>query len=440
MATYQALKSQALAHLKAQNPAQAFRAFRPALEQPTRIEGYARKDAMAVFSQIASAISGPSLADKLSQLSEDPDDTLILYRAAYELYEHQLFGVAADFLRHANDLQPGQRKIVTELVSNLEALTLNAEAVDVLQRSGLVPKDPFCAYLLGFNALMTGDLEIPRAMLPHLEGTEDNNLIYMTQALQSMLLRADALGSICALDENDLTGWHMVINAGLLLHESTTGFDEGMRGRYAYVLDNYGLLKEGVQRVQALLQTPSLSVQKVIAAPSRSSRILGIATAEALGLPLCAWTEDSENALLIAYDMDKLGNVEVAQALRENRPGQVLWAHASCWTDPYPYTPDLTTYFYQSTETPWSGGANVFDPKTGGMGLSEPDTREDEAIAQDILTAEISQPSRTELSLLQKMLGALSALPPEGGAGVYQKTDYRNRQRTGTPVRSNAFR
>ena len=59
------LKTEALAHLSANAPQEAFRTFRVALEYPGQLEAGELPDALDVFAKIALAIAGLSEDDKL---------------------------------------------------------------------------------------------------------------------------------------------------------------------------------------------------------------------------------------------------------------------------------------------------------------------------------------------------------------------------------------
>jgi hypothetical protein len=56
--------------------------------------------------------------------------------------------------------------------------------------------------------------------------------------------------------------------------------------------------------------------------------------------------------VVVVYDIADLD--EAAQEhLARHRPGQVLYAHATCWTDPAQFVADITTVLYQFDNAPW---------------------------------------------------------------------------------------
>src|SRR4029078_12210492 len=107
--------------------------------------------------------------------------------------------------------------------------------------------------------------------------------------IEGYLARADAARGHAPLDATDLRGWHFVLTGGLLLHISPHGFDEGMRGRYAFVPDSPATCFEGIRRVALVLDALDHRPERVLAPADRASAILAPATAIALNLPNQAW-------------------------------------------------------------------------------------------------------------------------------------------------------
>src|SRR5215217_6975782 len=211
----------------------ALNVIRFQLGYPAALDERQWPEALGLFARIAAAFAGDEWAQQVWKAVRNPSDVRSLYDLGYALIEQSLHDVASGVLGRANALRPGTEPIVTELVVALEHTGQNAAALDVLRSSGLVYKSPVCTYLLGFNALMTTDVETARAALRRIEGVGDTNIAAMAQTLREFIARAEAVRGATALDTIDLRGWHFVVTGGLLLHLSPFGFDEGMRGRYA---------------------------------------------------------------------------------------------------------------------------------------------------------------------------------------------------------------
>jgi tetratricopeptide (TPR) repeat protein len=423
----------------ADDPQEAYQAIRPLLELPGAVDETPRfVEAVGLFAEIARSIAGDALAASIAAAAESPDDPQRLYDAAYALYEQQLFPIAATLLSRANEIAPGLPMIVTELSSNLEAMMQYSTAARVIVRSGLAETDAMCGYLHAFNALMSGELEAARARLRQLDASTDPEMASMTGAIAAMLARADAVSSVGALDARQLTAWHAVINGTVLLHEANIGYDEGMHGRYAYLGDSAGLMREGIARLRAVIAESGKEIRRVVAAPDRASRILARAAAKVLELPLADWKRGADG-LVVVWNLDAVGEAAFLDAMREHAPDQILFAHASAWVDPFPYAPDVTTVLEQQVTHPWTGGALRVDPETRAVTRAEADPRSDDELAELIVSAEITDPSRTSEADVLAVVRALAGLPEDQRAGLARSSGARVRQRAGSPVPSNRF-
>jgi hypothetical protein len=395
------------------------------------------REALGVLEGIAAELMGERLAGLLAWVKDRLDDSEALYDAAYALYEQKLHDLAATLLMRANQATPGSATIVTELSANLEALLLHAHAAAVLRSSGLVESDATCGYLYAYNALLSGDVEEARPIAAALRGLGDGSLAYMGAALQGMVARADAVRGATPLDERDLAGWHLVINGGVLLHLSPYGYEDAMRGRYAYVTDSYERVREGLDRLALVLSTAQIPVPRIFSLPDRSSRIVARAAAELFDVPFQDFPEagDDRRGLVIAYDLDRAASTGALERLREHRLGQVLFAHAACWTDPFPYTPDVTTFLYQGNVAPWEGGGLLVDPEMQG----EPDESTEDVLAARIVSASAEHESVTSHEQLAALVKAARGLTGDAAAGLFRTGGQRVRQRVGSPVWSNRF-
>lgn len=415
------------------NAQDAYGALRPLLEYPATDlrDPVAFVAAVRVFAKLAQVFAGDELAALLVAVADRPDDPNALYQAAFTLYDHHLPAIAATLLDRANRVLPGQAPIVGELVASLEAMMAYPIAALVAEASGLVPSDPMITYLAGFNGLMAGDLDGARERLAAMPPTSDVNLSAMRDVLAGMVARADALEAAgVELDERALTGWQAVIDGTVLLHESPAGHDEPMRGRYAYVGDSPGLMREGIERLAKVLAANAIDVKRVVAAPDRASTILAAATARVLGVPWAPWAGEAAPAgLVVVWSMETVGDEAFARALHPHAPGQVLFVHASSWVEPFPYAPDVTTFLHQVVTHPYTGGAmRVVDDKAT---RAEPDERPLEALVDEIVGATLDDGSASSLAQVL----AVAAV-----AGLGRTSGLRLRQRAGSPVPSNRFR
>lgn len=438
---YTSIRQQTLDALNAGKPQDAFRLLRPILAYPGQLfDDTQFAEAFGLFARIAVAIAGEEFAATVQSAAQAIDDPNALYYLGYELIEQELPEIAATVLFRANTLLPGHEALVTELVASLERSGHHAAACLVLHQSPELLDTRFIfQYLLAFNAVMIGDLEEPRRMLPRLQQATSDDERFMTARIARMLSRAEALQGTSPLDENDLRGWHFVLTGGMLLHLSPYGFEEGMRGRYAYVQDEVTIWREGIQRLAEVLNTWQVRPPRVFALPDQESMILAHAAGELLMLPVEPWTEMGSHApgLVVAYD---LGSIEpaVLQTLHEHRPGQVLWSHASCWTQEQPFAADLTTYLYQHNVSPFGERLRI-DPKTNTMVKISPVVGSTAELVQQVVTTAASTDALADLPTLVTLASAVSALPPDYAAGALKQTGRRERQWVGSPVQSSRF-
>jgi len=438
---YPTIRRQVLEALNAGNAHDAFRLLRPVLTYPNRVADDAElADVLDLFARIGETIAGAEFAAMVRTAAQNLNDPNALYALGYELTEQGLPAIAATLLSRANRLVPGQEALVTELVAALEQAGFHSAACRVLQQvPDLLDTSFICRYLLAFNAIMIGDLTEPRRLLPALQRATDETERFMAARIARMLARADALPEVAPLDSTDLRGWHLVLTGGLLLHLSPYGFDEGMHGRYAYVQDDLGLWREGIERLSAVLTTWQMQPPRLFALPDRESAVLAQATGKRLSLPVEAWPETGSAApgLIVAYDLEQL-DPALLESLQMQRPGQVLWSHATCWTSELLFAADLTTYLYQHNVSPFGERRRV-DPETRQMVSIPPLAGSIAEVAQQVSTAEMRPAALDDLPTLVALATAVSALPQSDLIGGLAQSGQRERQWAGSPVGSNRF-
>ena len=449
MSQYAAILERARAALATGDAQAAFSELRAVLAWPGQIGPRPRfVEALTLFADIGDALGAEDLPTRARKAAEAPDDPQMLYALGYQLVEEGLDGLAATVLARANGLSPDEPRILTELVAALEGDGQSAEACRALRGSpALLESNFLCSYLLAFNALMCGDLEEPRRRVTTLLGSSEPEQQYMAAQLQGMLLRADALKGISRLDDRDLRGWHFVLNGALLLHLSPHGFDEGMRGRYAFVQDSASLCRQGLDRLKVVLDAWGLRPPRVFVLPERRSEILGLAAASVLGLPIERWPAEGSEApgLLVAYDTFELETeagrsepaLELFKQVRRHRKGQLLFSQASCWTRQTMVAADLTTFLYQRNASPWSAQLQV--APGGGVVQSLPATDSAEALAQKVVEATADQEEMNDLDALAALARAVRTVQGEQGPGAFRREGYRLRLRQGSPVPSSRF-
>jgi hypothetical protein len=138
-----------------------------------------------------------------------------------------------------------------------------------------------------------------------------------------------------------------------------------------------------------------------------------------------------------AYDLTTLPEETVA-SLREHRPGQAVWAQASCWTTEPPFAADLTTYLYQYNVAPWGERLRV-DPQTRETEKLPASTATPEERAAEVLAATPEADALADLPRLAELARAAQRLGGEHSPGALREEGRRRRQGTSSPVLSSRF-
>ncbi|MER7770534.1 hypothetical protein [Kitasatospora sp. NPDC096140] len=371
----------------------------------------------ALVAELARGAGFENLAEASTALAAGPGQADRLYAYGYACVERGIDAVAVPALREALRLvqappapapptpaartglfrrkpkeqkeqsgrQPGLRKVLLELVSALEGCERHTEALAVLREHDARLGDWPDRYLTVYNALMAGRISLAREVYEALSASE-GVWVGPGQRVGRMLERAAALPPA---DDRDLRGWHHVLTGGLLTTLSPHGYDQGMTGRWAYLQDDFDQCRHGLERLCTVLAATGRKPASVALLTDRGSRALGLAAAQLLGVPAAPFRPGQPDVLVVAYDLNECDPAEVAQ-LRERAEGQLLFEHATCWTDPPAVTADVSTLLGQIVNAPWEPGLQFGEdgePEEAG-----PDRRSAEELAEAILAAAPTAP------------------------------------------------
>lgn len=352
-------------------------------------DGLPLAELVALVRDASRALGADDLAASADTLLGDIDGPEALYDFGYAAVEAGIPFVAVPALRRARGLAPDALPILWELASALEHGHRHAEAADALRGwAGELPDWPG-RYLVAFNSLAAGDLAGARRALAGLPAPEDPAWEPARVRIAAMADRAAAAAQAGPLDVFDLRGWHFALHGGVVAHLSPYGFEEAMRGRYAFVSDDYSNCRTGLERLRLVLETAGRAPEGVMALPDRDSTVLGLAAARLLGLPLLPVDPARPGALVVSYDLDD-ADPELRGALFERPEGQILFEHAATWVDPAGPAADVVTLLHQTVHRPWGERmrmADVEDPSRG-VETVPPDARPEEELAEEVLAAE----------------------------------------------------
>ncbi|WP_084966022.1 hypothetical protein [Thermoactinospora rubra] len=390
-------------------------------------------DVAPLAGRAAELMGFTDLAEAARAVAAAPDDADALYGFGYACIERGASYLAVPALEAALARRPGALEIVRELVVALEDEHRHGDAVTVLDghREELLPWPD--RYLLSYNALMAGDLARAAAEFAELPTPGHEQWLPARDRLSRMIERARAAQAVGPLDHRDLRGWHFALSGGVLATLSPYGFDQGMTGRYAYLRDDFGMCLRGLLRLRVILEAAGRGPRTVSLLPGRGDRALGLAAARVLGLPAEPYAPGRTDTVVIAYDLREADD-ELLAGLHERLPGQVVYEHATCWTEPPAISADVSTLLAQTVTPPWGEQLQVRD---GSVERSPADDRGAEELAEEILRADpapdggdgATPPDDDEV--LARFVAGVAALWPAGGP--------RDRVRSPGPVRSSRF-
>ena len=341
-------------------------------------------DVAPLVGRAAELMGFTDLVRAASAVAADPRDPRALFDYGYACVEHGAFAVAAVALREALALAPGEMGIVRELVTALESGHRHGEAVTVLtEHEALLAPWPD-RYLLAYNALLAGDIDRAAQEASALPVPDDERWSPARDRLARMIDRARAARSAGPMDSRDLRGWQFAMTGGIVLTLSPFGFGS-MIGRYAYTTDSFGQCHRALLRLRMVLEAAGRIPRTVSLLPDQGSRALGLAAARFLSLPAEEFDPSRTDTLVVAYDLGDASE-ELLSALYRRTSGQILFEHATCWTDPSGVSADISTFLHQVAIAPWDE-KTLFRPG-GESETVPPDTRPPEELAADILAAD----------------------------------------------------
>ncbi|MFF2551122.1 hypothetical protein ACFVUS_08975 [Nocardia sp. NPDC058058] len=329
---------------------------------------------------LARAVEFEDLAVAAEAAIELPSDAKALTTFGYECIERGISFLAIPVLREAVRLDPGSALALNELVTAFEDEYRHHEAVETLlaHEASLRPWPD--RYLLIYNAILSGDLDRARAEFATLPPPEDERWLFARDRVARMLERSDNARTSTPLDWTDLRGWHFTLTGGYLGTLSPYGFTAGMTGRWAYLGDGPELCRYSLNRLALTLSATGHTPRWVSLLPGRADRVLGMAAAQLLALPTQPYEPGGVDTLVIAYDLNELDH-DLARTLHERTAGQILFEHASCWTQPPAVSADITGLLAQRVNDPWSPGFRVDGAP------AEPDTRSEDELVAEIVRA-----------------------------------------------------
>ncbi|WP_420421160.1 tetratricopeptide repeat protein [Simkania sp.] len=367
--TQKVLKSSISANQEG-NPQKALKILEPLLHSKKIITSCSLwKSTWKIVSEIFEQLGDQQLAS-LSQanlfIQDHPHQ---FYHFGYELVERGLYVVGLPVLKRAALLFPNNEQILTEIAHILEQLKLYREGKEcLLQAPKLVQTAFMPRYLVVFYSIMTGDLEEANKwfsgldqLLIHTPLEYRESYEFMFDNIQAMLDRAKLLLPHTPLDSSDLRGWNAVVNGNIVLHLSEYAMEsmggryamESMGGRYAFYQESSTSLFRCISQLKDVLDNLYIQPKRILSLPDRDSCILSHQAAKFLQCPVEIFSAETNSlpGLIVCYCSDLIDS-DSFDFLAEAKEDQVLWCHASNWTQDS-IAPDFISYFSQCTCPPW---------------------------------------------------------------------------------------
>ncbi|KJY34462.1 hypothetical protein [Streptomyces katrae] len=416
-------------------------------------DGVASAEVAPLVARLAEGAGFTDLAEASADLAARPVEAESLYRFGYACVERGIPALAVPALREALRLslasppEPERtgffrrmakprtrtrlapRRVLLELVTALERLERHADALALLHEHDSLMEDWPDRYLTVYNALMAGRTDTARQVFDRLSEPE-GVWVAPGRRVGRMLERAAALPPA---GDQDLRGWHYALTGGLLLTLSPHGFDQGMTGRWAFLQDDLDSCRHGLERLRAVLAATGREPASVGLLPDRGSRALGLAASRLLGVPAHPYRPGTPDVLVVAYDLSAC-DPDTVHALTERAPGELLFEHATCWTETPGASADVCTLLVQSVTAPWEPGLRLSED--GRPERTEPDGRSAEELAEAILAADPAPPEG-DGQTPDDPDAALAAFAARA-AGLWADGP-RDRIRSSGPVRSGRF-
>ncbi|MGW2663536.1 hypothetical protein ACWCW7_21460 [Nocardia tengchongensis] len=341
------------------------------------------------MAMITAELADHAELDKLAQAARaaadvpDHPDAWTLF--GYECIEYGVPFAAIPALREA--LRTGTTKpnlALSELVYAFEDEHRHAEAVEALLAHESILRPYPERYLLTYDSILAGDLDRARTEFARLPAPENQDWLPARDRAHRMLLRADRTAPVSPLDGADLRGWHYTLTGGYLATLSPYGFDAGMTGRWAYLGDQLELCRHTLDRLGVILRAAGRTPSSVSLLPDRSDRILGMAAAELLGLPMVEYAPDRTDTLVVAYALGDL-DPDLSRTLTTRATGQILFEHATYWVRPPAIAADISGLLCQLAVEPWGPHTRLGD---NGPETVPADSRPESEIAREIVRAD----------------------------------------------------
>ncbi len=211
---------------------------------------------------------------------------------------------------------------------------------------------------------------------------------------QKVLELREAFSRLELIDqpEEKIRDWHFIQYGSVILDffHSEDSFVAG--GRHVASWGNPESIKSILLRLYQL--TNSKEISNVIYAEDRDSKILALAFSKLSGLPAESYTSEADysNSLLFVADSNAFNDFENVENISD---GNITFAFNQNWLQANFICPDIIGLMSQMYGYPWNGG-NLKMNEDGTTSKTEPDTRADIVIAEELIATKIDEPTELD--------------------------------------------
>ncbi len=153
-------------------------------------------------------------------------------------------------------------------------------------------------------------------------------------------------------------------------------------------------------------------------------------------MPALPFDPEGADTVIVAYTLDRV-DLTLARQLLKRGSRQILFEHATCWTDPPVFAADVTTFLHQSNVAPWD--EHMIFGLDGSTAQEPADDRPPQELAEEIFQADPipnSGDGATPADADDDLCAFVSSI-----AGYWPaQTRQRGRMRSPGPVSSSQFR
>lgn len=324
-----------------------------------------------------------------------------LYNLGYHFIEVGRTSMAFPFLKRANQLEPQNPRIASEL-----AVASCEQFAPQLGYEALVRAQPVefweCFQMHWCGVLAQRGLDDALAFAHDAQSElnspdlDEETYALTIPAIEKLSTVLERLATV----ENPaphIRDWQLIQHGGAVLKPFDRCFsDEDVQvagGRWVYVQLNASMIVGILQNLRRFLKEVGRAPKLILVLPDRDSEIVGRAAAQVMGLP---WEFANEELLGAPYTLIVSASTRALndwEALETTATDQTVFALDLPFLERARYSPDVVGVLSQLCVLPWAGGGFRVDPETQAVVDIPADERLPQEIAAELAATESEEDS-----------------------------------------------